>query len=248
MKSREWPTTGVIAAQATIFGALLAFVLALSVCPASASIVFSEDFSGATPGANNSLAGTQFSVSSGAVDIVGVLNGSFFTCVNNPSGNCLDLVGSPGLGAITTNPTFNLVPGDTYNISFGYILQGFPTGSTTPTSDFTVGLGSFSDQLTAIPTVQDASLSFSVGSNETGVNLTFAALTSPDNFHGPVLNDIVVTETSGSVVPEASTWAMMLLGFAGLGFAGLRTRKTNIGSPVAQARNGVGGVAARAGF
>ena len=27
---------------------------------------------------------------------------------------------------------------------------------------------------------------------------------------------------SGSVVPEPSTWAMMLLGFAGLGFAGYR--------------------------
>ena len=27
---------------------------------------------------------------------------------------------------------------------------------------------------------------------------------------------------SGAVVPEPSTWAMMLLGFAGLGFAGYR--------------------------
>jgi hypothetical protein len=27
---------------------------------------------------------------------------------------------------------------------------------------------------------------------------------------------------SGSVVPESSTWAMLLLGFAGLGFAGYR--------------------------
>jgi hypothetical protein len=32
---------------------------------------------------------------------------------------------------------------------------------------------------------------------------------------------------SGSVIPEPSTWAMMLLGFAGLGFAGYRhARKT----------------------
>jgi hypothetical protein len=27
---------------------------------------------------------------------------------------------------------------------------------------------------------------------------------------------------SGAVIPEPSTWAMMLLGFAGLGFAGYR--------------------------
>jgi hypothetical protein len=32
---------------------------------------------------------------------------------------------------------------------------------------------------------------------------------------------------AGTTIPESSTWAMMLLGFAGLGFAGYRTsRKT----------------------
>ena len=36
---------------------------------------------------------------------------------------------------------------------------------------------------------------------------------------------------TGSVVPEPSTWAMMLLGFAGLGFAGYRqTRKARAAS------------------
>jgi hypothetical protein len=29
----------------------------------------------------------------------------------------------------------------------------------------------------------------------------------------------------GGVVPEPSTWAMMLLGFAGLGYAGVRARR-----------------------
>ena len=111
--------------------------------PANAGVIFEEDFSGATPGANNSLAGTQFTVTSGAVDIIGVLNGSFFTCVNNSGGNCLDLVGSPGLGSISSIPTFNLTAGDTYTIAFGYILQGFASGSTA-TSDFTVGLARIS--------------------------------------------------------------------------------------------------------
>ena len=36
---------------------------------------------------------------------------------------------------------------------------------------------------------------------------------------------------SGAVVPEPSTWAMMLLGFAGLGFAGYRhARKARFAS------------------
>jgi hypothetical protein len=36
-----------------------------------------------------------------------------------------------------------------------------------------------------------------------------------------------ITDTLNVVVPEPSTWAMMLVGFAGLGFAGYRaSRKT----------------------
>lgn len=212
----------------TRFACVLSALFVLSSVPASAGVIFSEDFSGGTPGANNSLAGTQFTVTSGAVDIIGVLNGTFAACANNPGGNCLDLVGSPGLGSIASIPTFDLIVGDTYTITFGYILQGFTSG-TTPTSDFTVGLGSFSDTLTSIPMVQDASLSFSPGSDETGVKLTFAALTTPDDFHGPVLDHIVVTETSsGPTIPEPSTWTMMVLGFAALAFMGYRARRTTI--------------------
>jgi hypothetical protein len=38
------------------------------------------------------------------------------------------------------------------------------------------------------------------------------------------INDVgqVVGEISGSFVPEPSTWALMPLGFAGLGYAGYR--------------------------
>jgi PEP-CTERM motif len=35
---------------------------------------------------------------------------------------------------------------------------------------------------------------------------------------------VTITETSVTSTPEPSTWAMMLLGFAGLGFAGYRQR------------------------
>jgi len=187
---------------------------------ARAGLLLQEDFSGATPGANNSLSGTQFQVTSGAVDIVGVLNGSFFQCVNNPTGNCLDLVGSPGNGAIRSTPTFNLVAGNTYTISFGYILQGFDFGNT-PTSDFTVGLGTFSDMLTAIPTVQNGSLSFIAGSSQTGVSLTFATDTAPDSIHGAVLDHIVLTETPHArpTVPEPSSLALIGTGLAALSLA-----------------------------
>jgi len=65
------------------------------------------------------------------------------------------MVGSPGNGAIAQRPYIEPHWGDSYTITFGYILQGFATGNT-PTSQFTVGLGTFSNVLTAFPAVQDA--------------------------------------------------------------------------------------------
>jgi len=202
----------------TLAVSTLFLLIAMLTVPAKASVLLQEDFSGATPGANNSLAGTQFQVTSGAVDIVGVVNGSFFACANNPTGNCLDLVGSPGNGAIGSIPTFNLIAGDTYTISFGYILQGFAAG-TTPTSDFTVGLGSFSNMLTAIPTVQNGSLSFTASSNQTGVALTFATNAAPDSVHGAVLDHIVLMQTARTAVPEPSSFALLAIGVGLLGIA-----------------------------
>ena len=202
-------------------GALLVATLPGS---AAASLLFQEDFSGATPGANKTgvIAGTQVEVTHDAVDIVGVLNGSFFGCVNNPTGNCLDLVGSPGLGAIQSIPTFNLVAGHTYTVSFGVVLQGFDPGDSA-TSQFTVGLGSFSQQLTAIPAVLQASLDVTPAGNESNVPLTFTTNTEPDTVHGAVLDHIVLTDQGPRAVPEPS--AIVALGPALAGFAVIGRRR-----------------------
>jgi PEP-CTERM motif len=41
--------------------------------------------------------------------------------------------------------------------------------------------------------------------------------------------EITTTSPGGGAVPEPSTWAMMLLGFAGLGFAGYRAKRNGRG-------------------
>ena len=46
------------------------------------------------------------------------------------------------------------------------------------------------------------------------------------NGTGEVGGMIETTITQHSAVPEPSTWAMLLIGFAGLGFAGYRKAKT----------------------
>ena len=48
--------------------------------------------------------------------------------------------------------------------------------------------------------------------------------TDPGGFFGPPPG-VALTDFSVSAVPEPSTWAMMLLGFAGLGFAFRRSRR-----------------------
>ena len=47
-------------------------------------------------------------------------------------------------------------------------------------------------------------------------------MTEDVSLAGENMNDGFVTISLESTVPEPSTWAMMLLGFAGVGFAGYR--------------------------
>jgi hypothetical protein len=60
-------------------------------------------------------------------------------------------------------------------------------------------------------------------------SLTFSFLDRNAPLNGPLLaNGIMIDpQIPGLPVPEPSTWAMMLLGFAGLGLAGYRTSRRN---------------------
>ena len=207
-----------------------AAVMALAAAgSASAGVIFSEDFSGATPGNQGGvIGGSQFTVTGSNVDVVGVLNGSFFTCVDNPAGNCLDLVGASGGGQIAANPVFNLVAGRTYGLTFGEVVQGYSPGDAAFTT-FSVSLGDMTQTFTAPGgVVTPYALIFTPLADQLGAKLVFTTLVPADSVHGAVIDNIVLSETGGAVgVPEPAAWALMLAGFGVSGVA-LRRRRLSL--------------------
>jgi len=197
-----------------------ALLAAGSIGSAQAVTLLSENFSAAAGNLYGvgPIAGTAFAVTVGSVDIVGLPGGSPFSCVRLSSANCLDLVGNTGNGAIASTASFDLIAGNTYNVSFGGLLQGFSPGGLQTTS-FTVSLGSLSSTQTADATGALYSVDFTSLFNESGAQLGFATLTAPDSVHGVVLDSIVLSVTA---VPEPQSWALLSAGLAGLGFVARR--------------------------
>jgi hypothetical protein len=121
------------------------------------------------------------------------------------------------------------VSGASYQLTFGLSGENGPGGITTlavmvgsQTTDFTItsdNSGFFSKQLVTetinyVATSADTAISFiETASNDGGNN---DALIDGVSFQGPAVT---------SAVPEPSTWAMMILGFFGIGF--LAHRRSN---------------------
>ena len=205
----------------------LAGLIAAASLPAHAgSTIFSENFSGAVPGYGYTghIGGTQFDVTTADVDVVGVTNGSFFTCSDNPAGNCLDLVGGHGAGGITSTTKLGLVAGDTYTVHFGARLQGFNAGQGSTT--FSVGLGSLSQVETLVGGINTAySLVFKPLANQIGAALSFDTIIPGDQVHGAVIDNISIVQSAPAVsTPEPAALALLAFGATGLATARRRSR------------------------
>ena len=147
--------------------------------------MFYEDFSTAIPGTYDSdIPGAGFTVTKGNIDIVGQLNGDFYTC-HYTNENCIDLVGNQGNGAITSISNFNLVAGITYNITFGYNCG--------KKCDFKVRLGKFSKTFSSINKYSTAKVSYTPLANEQNALVSFEVIKAPNLIHGPVIDHIKIT-------------------------------------------------------
>jgi hypothetical protein len=116
--------------------------------------------------------------------------------------------------------TFALGAGTTWNL--GPLAGSALTASATGTSLLASQLFTASTPTTANQW-QTETLSFTADSATTTIEFLGDSANVNSRYIG--LDDVGVTFNVGPAVPEASTWAMMLLGFAGLGFAGYRTAK-----------------------
>jgi hypothetical protein len=117
----------------------------------------------------------------------------------------------------TLSQSFNDVAGDTYDVTFWAAYGGGVGGD--PNAFLKVSVGSASSTVldTIGLTFEEFSFSFVGTGHDT---LAIAAQTNPSEWF---VDDASVSGAAGTV-PEASTWAMMLAGFAGLGFLGYRQR------------------------
>jgi choice-of-anchor C domain-containing protein len=139
-----------------------------------------------------------------------------------------------GLVPGSISQTFDVVSGQAYRVSFD--LAGNPAGGPQfKTLDSTADLTLFSPapfdvsntNLTNMGWINYSFLFTATSNSET---LTFTSTTTGNSGNstyptafGPALDNVTI-----AAVPEPSTWAMMLLGFLGLGFVAYRRKSHSI--------------------
>ena len=186
---------------------------------ANAGVVLEDDFTSAGQIPNTldwsgddvfaSLFGPS-NTNNSSTDLVGASNPWGITSFNGVD-NVVDMDGSTGGGNAPSGILQSWTSLPTGDYTVGFWLSGNQRGA--DPASVTVSLGS--DSWTSPLLASDTPWTWEVVRLFGGGQLTFAG-SGPSNNQGDLIGGVVVS------VPEASTWAMMTLGFAGLGFAGFR--------------------------
>jgi hypothetical protein len=190
----------------------------------SAAVLFSDKFD-TTPQQLNQFSFSNWNVTAGAVDVIGT-GGSFDYYPGN--GNYVDLNGSNDQnGQLSSKTVFGA---GTYTLTFSLGgSMGGAGGVDLPNSKTTVvTLGDFTTSINLAPNAGFTSQTFTF-TTTTGGDLVFTSLAGGNPNVGNILDNVQV-----SSVPEASTWIMMLIGFAVLGLVTYRrTWKLSAALPIA---------------
>jgi hypothetical protein len=135
-----------------------------------------------------------------------------------------------------TGGTFTSIPAGTVNVGFGSFSLG--NGTETYDSTFTLDIA-FTAPAGSGSNTFDADVTGSVHGHDGSVTINFDNTAETFNYSGGSftvsVNDLRIdlgdpnitgTITLTAAVPEASTWAMMLLGFMGVGFIAYRRKNS----------------------
>ncbi len=217
---------------------------AVMAMPASAVTIFSQNFDSA-PRGNNIATVPGFTVT-GSVDLI--QSGTAGVLCAGAVGRCLDLVGSPNTGSVTSTPinfnagrlitvTFDVsgnpragTPADIFNFALGFtdpetiaqftLISGFQ-GAYGTTGTGISSMGTYTESLVRNRPYVSYALSF-IPTSAGSLLLSFAGA-GPNDSAGPILDNVLV---GSQVVPEPSSWLMLLAGFGMVGVAARRRRNT----------------------
>jgi len=215
---------------------LKAFLLIASLCvahAAAADILVNGGFEAPVQGppnfaAFNVPAGsnliTGWNVVQGNVDLTGTCcYGPLTNTLDHGSLQAVDLIGDDrGSGGVFggLSQSFATVTGQKYQLTFDY-SHNFGGSASNYAAQVTVG-----DLSTTVSQTSDqrvwVAFSQTFTANSDSTTLTFIDTQGAFNA-GIYLDDVSVTPLTAGV-PEPSTWAMLLIGFAGLGFMGYRRK------------------------
>jgi PEP-CTERM motif len=231
--------------SALLAGAAMAIV-ALASEPAAAAVVpytgLDSGWSSAPPVGPTSLATEQsFVAATGASNPITFAGGSY------PSGVSISLVNPYGFSSISNAGTgscgFAKCGGDTDgNGWFLYLYGGSATFTFTKPidyfgaylsgvqiNDFITWTDSSGGQSVTVPVdLSNGGMAFA-GFTDFGQSITSVTISASNDIIGV---DDVLYSTS-SAIPEPASWAMMLIGFAGLGLACRRVRQSRLAIPTA---------------
>jgi hypothetical protein len=202
--------------------AAFAAVIAGSASAADAGVVFSDNFNSYAFQGNWQPQALWTAPGPGTVDLIGETTTITGWDLFPGNGGYVDLDGSGG-GAGTLETVQSFGPG-TYTLTFD--LGGNDRGDVAKTT--TITLGDWSTSLTLDSSSPYTLYTYTVAT--TGGQLSFADDDAGNGVIGNVLDNVSLssaisaTQSVADPVPEPSTWAMMLVGFAGLGFAARRAR------------------------